>query len=318
MMELLLNDLSLHGQFPDVPSFRDAVHRVMSLRQMAGNFGRELHCHRSVLNSQLNATTSLHDAVQMFSQNEKRAILQWLTRHGPFWEDAPEHSPDHWIECGDEIVTDTAVGEAGYCATIGIDRGVVSFAPSRWKFSPIIARVVSQTATDIDVNIPNFWQPPELEAALRASEPPVASWGHLASVCRARFQRLTFSTDCFSYLDGQPFAPGVATRILTRLDVLDRLMGFVDASGQRTVDGHRLYQDHFTGDKAWFSDSSESEKREFERELTFSNPQPAGGSLFCTWHGKVNNPPFRIHFAWPEGLGFPLYVVYIGLKITRR
>ena len=313
-MELLLNDLSLHGQFRNIPEFQVAIRQVMSLRQLASYWGRELYPQRNILNGQVTPSTSLHDALQMFPQNEKRSILQWLTRFGPFWDDSAEHGPDHWIECGDEIVTETALGEAAYSLSSGIRRDLVSFAPSRWEYSPIKVRIAADTETDVKVL--NFWQAQELEAALREAEPPITSWAQLESVSRNTFRLLTFSPDCFRYLDGQPFAPGCADRIRIRLAVLDQLVGSVDASGQRTVYGHQLYQSHFTGDRAWFSDSSNSEKQEFEKELTF--PGPDGGTVFCTWHGKINNPPYRIHFSWPEQLGAPLYVAYIGLKITRR
>lgn len=315
-MDLLLNDLSLHEQFPDVAPFREAIRCVMVLRKTAANYGRELHVHRNILNSRINATTSLHEALQTLPQSEKRSILQWMTRQGPFWEDAAEHAPDVWMWWNDDIVTDTAVGEAAYCAIVGVDRRLVSFIPSDWAFSPITVRIGSDAATDVIVL--NYWQPPELENVLREAEPPIASWARLDTVCRVRFQRLTFSTDCFGYLNGQPFAPGAAARILTRLAVLDQLMGTVDSAGQRTAEGNRIYQNHFTGDKGWFSDSSDSEKNEFRNELTFPHPEIVGRSLFCTWHGRVNHPPFRVHFAWPERPGAPLYVVFVGLKITRR
>ena len=196
----------------------------------------------------------------------------------------------------DNIVTDTAVGEAAYCATVGVDRRLVSFTPSDWTFSPITVRIGPDGATEVMVL--NYWQLPELENALQAAESPIASWARLDAACRAKFGRLTFATNCFGYLNGQPFAPGAAARILIRLNVLDQLMGAVDPAGQRTAEGNQIYRNHFTGDKAWFSDSSDSEKNEFRNELTFPHPKIAGRSLFCTWHGKVNHPPFRFHFAW--------------------
>ena len=195
-------------QFPDVTAFRAAIHRVMSLRQLAGSFGRELHSHRNIVNGYITPTTSLHDALQTLPQSEKRSLLQWLTRLGPFWEDIAEHGPDHWMDCGNEIVTETAVGEAAYCQFVGISRGLVSFIPSRWEHSPINVRVISDVVHEVAV--PNYWQALELEAALRDAEPPISSWAHLESVSRTTFGRLTFSSDSFRYLDGQPFAPGPA------------------------------------------------------------------------------------------------------------
>jgi hypothetical protein len=72
------------------------------------------------------------------------------------------------------------------------------------------------------------------------------------------------------------------------------------------------------GDNAWFSDSSEAEKNEFEESLTFPHPVEPGQTLFCTWHGKVKTQQIRIHFSWPVRWDTPLYILYVGPKITRR
>ena len=102
------------------------------------------------------------------------------------------------------------------------------------------------------------------------------------------------------------------------MTVLHDLKNCFDDRGQRTPEGHETYRKHFTGKKAWFSDSSDSEKADFRRDLTFSHPADAGETLFCTWHGKVKTPQLRIHFSWPVHAAEPLYVVYVGPKITRR
>ena len=289
---------------------------MVSMRRTAREHGREVHCSRNTLNRRINSSTSVFEALQTFTLDQKRNLLLWLTRQGPFWEDVPVHGPNEWLESGGEIVTETAAGEAAYCSTFGIDRRLVSLTPSAWNYSPIVVTLLSDVATAISID--NYRAPSELEAALRGLERPIVSWGQLEAAARVRFCRLSFSSGSFRPLDGQPFVPGAASRILSRMAVLDSLMGAVDDTGSRTLEGHRLYQDHCTGDKAGFSDSSATEKREFEKELTFPHPDGSGHSLFCTWHGKINHPPFRIHFAWPEQAGAPLYVVYIGLKITRQ
>ena len=315
-MDLLLNDLSLHGQFPDVPTFKLALDRVIAMRDIARRFSWELHAHRAIVNGRISATYSLFEALQAFPMNEKRALLGWLTKQGPFWEDAAEHGSDHWLQCVDEIVTDTAVGEAAYCSAVGIDRGLVSFQPSDWTYSPVVVQIGPSLVNE--VKVPNYWQPTDLEKTLQETPAPAASWNDLETLARIRFQSLAFATDCFGYLNGQPFAPGIVKRILSRLDVLDKLAGSVDESGRRKPEGDRLYQDHFTGDKAWFSDSSDTEKNEFRNQMMFPHPELPGTYLFCTWHGKINHPPFRIHFEWPGRPGNLLYVAYVGLKITRR
>lgn len=92
--------------------------------------------------------------------------------------------------------------------------------------------------------------------------------GHLGRRCTG----LSFAEDCFAPLSGVPFARSAATRFVALLDILDRLARAFDETGIRSAEGHRIVRDFFTGDRALFTDSSVTEKREFRRELTFSDP----------------------------------------------
>jgi len=83
-VELLVNDLSLHGQFQDLASFRAAIGRLMAIRQIARRFGRALHCHRSFAQAPVTPTMTMPQAVQALTLEERRALLQWLNQHGPF------------------------------------------------------------------------------------------------------------------------------------------------------------------------------------------------------------------------------------------
>ena len=311
-MDLILNDLSIHQQFHDLTLFRQAIHRLMGLRQIALGFRRDLYCHRGTVNRLINPTTSVFQGLQSFSREQKLALLVWLGRQGPFWEDALEHDPNEVFECQDDIVTDTGVGEAAYRNTIGMDCRMVSLVPSVWDYAPIVVKWLADSTTEIQVH--NYWDSPELEAALKLAESPIETWEQLETASRLRFDRLVFVSDSFHDLYGRPFAPGAAQRILTRLETLNRLMCEVDESGHWTPEGQRLYENHFTGERARFSDSSETEKHTFRQKLTFRDPD--GNPLFCPWHGKVNHPPFRIHFSWPILPGGRLYIVYLGWKIT--
>ena len=310
-MELMLNERSIEGQFYNPSMMLEAIGRIMTMRNIARRFGREVYCHRSALHRNAKPGTPL---VQMLSREQQSATILWLTRHGPFWEDAPRHDPNEWFECNGEPVTEAGLAEAAYCSTTGMDRRMVSLIPSTWEYSPIRVTWRRDDTTSTDIDLGNYWDPPALEADLRQADPAIESWSQLETVSRQRFQRLKFTANSFRYLDGQPFAPGAAARILSRLDVLDRLW----AAGLGSSEGQRLYENHFTGDKAWFSDSSDTEKRKFRREFTFPSPNPNESHMFCTWHGKVNTPPYRIHFSWPVPPGGQLHVVYVGWKISLK
>lgn len=257
-------------------------------------------------------------AIQRLGQAEKSALMQWLTRHGPFWEDERVHGPDDYLECNDQVVTDTAIGEVAFRCFQGTDYRLVSLIPSSWEHTPLAVRWLLAGGDDRVINVANHVMLEDLEVALRSAPDPIASWDQLALVSQARFLNLNFSASAFDPLRGLPLVPGAVQRIIERLDVLERLKCCFDQYGERTPEGHRLYQEHFTGDKAWFSDSSDIEKNNFRSEMTFKHPEIEGVTLFCTMHGKVKTPQIRIHFSWPMRADIPLYVVYVGPKITKR
>ena len=80
ILELLVNDLSISGQFQDIASFRDAIARVMCMREIARQFGRELYCHRNMCHAQVTNTLVMPQAIQHLSQVQKSALMQWITR----------------------------------------------------------------------------------------------------------------------------------------------------------------------------------------------------------------------------------------------
>ena len=182
----------------------------------------------------------------------------------------------------------------------------------------VVWRREAENLEDRRAEVDNWRDADALEDGLRDSTPPVRSWNALREASENRFENLTFAANCFEPLDGIPFAKSVADQFIVRLDILNRLAGAFDADGARTTDGQWIYQNHFTGDKALFSDSSDTEKRQFRRELTFPHPDSSGKSLFCPWHGKVSHMVLRLHFSWPIRAGERVYVVYAGPKITKR
>lgn len=320
-MDLLVNDLSVHEQFSGVGNFREALSRLMTMRMAARRFGREVQCHRALLNAKPVFGMSMRQAIgRLEKESERRAAMIWLTRGGPFWDDMRQHGRDEWLECAAEVVTDTAVGEAAFRTLHGIESGLISLSPSNWNFQPLEAiwRRETEELEDRKTTLQNWWCTKTLEDGLRARTLPIGSWSDLSAAAARRYVNLTFTENCFSPLMGIPFAKSGAERFLVLLDILDRLARAFENDQTRSAEGHRIYRDHFTGDRALFSDSSDSEKRDFCQQLTFAHPEDQGETLFCTWHGKVSRLTLRLHFSWPIKAGKPVYVVYAGPKITKR
>ena len=160
----------------------------------------ELQCHRNVANAQVTRDSTMREAApRALDKNKLRAFMGWLDRHGPFWEDIREHHGDDWLEYDDEIVTDTAVGEAAYCLFHGIDRALVSMNPSSWLTSPLTVNWHDNGRLR-SVEVLNYWDPDEVEAALESIPVPLGSWKDLEVVARTRCPDLTFANDSFDPL----------------------------------------------------------------------------------------------------------------------
>lgn len=288
------------------------------MRQIIKKFGHELCCHRNVVNAQVMKEISMYQVVQKLSKEEIRGLMPWLTKQGPFWEDFREHCSNDYMECNKEVITDTVLGEAAYCRFQGIDRPLLSLSPSSWELTPIpvIWSLDDNEKRNIDVD--NYWTIEQLELVLQNAPTSITTWDHLAKISREQFINLTFSKDCFAPFRGVPFNEGSAQRLFALIKILERFKCCFDENGERTSEGHQIYQNHFTGRKAPFTDSSDSEKQEFKKELTFPHPEKKNETLLCSWHGKVKTPQLRIHFSWPVSANEPLYVVYVGPKITKR
>ena len=324
-MDLLFNDLSIHEQFHDLDSFHQALERLIKMRAAAKRFDREVYCNSNLVNTNPGRNFSMQQAVnRLQDKNKRRAIMLWLTKSS-FW-DAPEqrnHSENDLLECVNQdhqVVTDTAVGEAAFRMLDGSTCGIVSIKPSDWEFSPVnvIYRDGSGQSGGQSVDIDNFLDLSTLKSNLQDAEPLIRSWSALKNTALSQFSRLTFAEDCFEPLAKLPFAQSSAKTLVARLDVLSQLADARDKDGVQSIEGQQIYENYFTGENALFSDSSDQEKQRFREKLTFPHPERPDHQLFCPYHGKEKHSQLRLHFSWPIQPGQPVYVVYIGPKLTKK
>lgn len=67
---------------------------------------------------------------QCFGRNQLVEVMVWISKSGSFWDDQREHSRGEYLECRDELVTDSAVGEAATLLIHGA-RSVVRGLPKK-------------------------------------------------------------------------------------------------------------------------------------------------------------------------------------------
>lgn len=316
-VELFFNECSLHGQFSDIQALVAALDTLMMMRQVARKYNRELCCHRSCQQAAVTHQLSLPQAIQQIDKNKARVLMGWFSKTGPYWEDYREHPDSEFFECNGEVVTDTAIGECAYMLFSYKDAQLTSVSPSNWSDSPIVVTWHKNDKNIVSKPIINHASFETLEVMLKKADRPLQSWDELALRSKQRFENLHFTDETFKPLKGTPFVLAAAKSLFDLLEVLSLFKTEHKLGSDRTQEGHELYQTYFHGQQAWFTDSSDSEKLDFKKEMTFIHPKDSSQKIFAPFHGKVQTPQMRIHFTWPINADDKVYILYIGEKITK-
>lgn len=317
-MEFFVNELSLHGQYSDLAAFLAVIKEVLQCRDFAQQQNHPLYCLRNITQRPVIADISFKEAVRRINnQGITRIITSWLDKHGPFWDDTRLHDGSLWFEYeSGQIATDSSLGEVAFRQTKNQRVATLSFQPSKFTYSPIeIIWRRSSPEDDLKIEIRNCWETSAFKQQCLINRSPVASWTELITRSKADFEQLTFLDCVFDALDGQPFSLTIADRVAELLSILNKLKQCFDDRGVMTSEGHTLMQNFFQGDRALFTDESESNKQRFRKELTFLDQD--GDQIFCPYHGKISYRVFRIHFSWPIRHDEKVYIAYIGPKITK-
>ena len=319
-MDLIFNDLSIHGQFYDVQEFGKSIGTIQAMRSIAKRHELDIHCNRGVLSAEPISGIPISQAVAGFSREKQRSIMSWLTNSGPFWDDLRKHGSDDYLDCRGEVVTDSGVGEAAFRTLSGTKCTLVSCVPSNWDYAPVevVFRKTEDEVANLTAMLLNWRSKSDCEEGFAEEEPPVSTWKELESKCSRQFSRLHFAEDAFAKLSSRPFVKSAAGRLFFLLGVIDQRAREFELTGVPTKEAHRIERNFFSGANALFTDSSETEKREFQDQLTFPHPAKPQQSIFCPWHGKERRLTLRIHFSWPIRHDEPVYIVHVGPKITKR
>lgn len=299
-MEFVFNDLSFHGQFATAADAQAALRQLLSLRTLIAKHGLVLRSSQGLLERQLTVAATVRSVINAWRDPALRqSIIIWMTKDGPFWDRQRLHGPDDYFECRGQVVTEHGLAEAAMAASVGQPRELISTSPSAWEETPLHVDWHETGAHPLAIQLWNSWKPDALSVRLSLHQAPLASWADLLNWTRRTCEHLTLASNVIEPLARHPFHPGAVERLQVLLKVLDELKASIGADGKMSEGGMRLREEHFVGDKAWFTDSSDAEKVDFKSDLTFKHPGRTDDTLFCPWHGKVKIDQLRIHFSYP-------------------
>lgn len=317
-MTWFVNDLSLAGQYPTSEAFVGDLKQFLALRNRSPLLASRLFCSRTICYRPVSQNHDFQHAVM--GSGDKlltNLVLNWITKAGPFWEEQRQPVTDDYFHCHQTEVTEFGLGEAARRKLGGASTNSISFPGAGFDYSPlpVIQGLLEEPISTIEVE--NQWKWEDVQRAVEAAMPPIINWEQMLTEARGRFDHLDLVADCGDPLKSEPFSQYVVERVFELLKVLNEYISCMAESCAPTERNHELIAQHFTGEKSWFSDESTSNKQDFKNKLEFADPAQPGDKIFCPWHGKINTPPYRIHFEWPPRPKAKLRVFYIGPKITK-
>lgn len=317
-MTCYVNDLSLCGQYSDAATFLEDLAELMRMRSKESTLEQRLFCSRTLHTRPVTQNMNFRQAVESMRKHILvPLVLTWLTKNGPFWDDVRVPNDDDYFESNGQDVTNYGLGEAARRLLVGFQASSFSFASGGFDYSPIdIVHGLPESPLDT-VSVPNFWDTYALYIDALAVVPAPVNWKQMLELAQSRYDKLIFSANSIDKLLREPFSQRVVEQIFIRLEVLQRFMACRHENGHYTEKNHELIAQHFTGEKAWFTDESETNKKEFKEDLSFPDTEHSGHRVFCSWHGKIKSPQYRIHFEWPVDARPKLRIFYIGPKITK-
>ncbi|MBO1923776.1 hypothetical protein [Thiomicrorhabdus sp. 6S3-12] len=319
-MEVILNDLSLEIYGRDFSSLINDLLDLVLFNTQAKKLGSPLKCHRNVRNLFVADNKSLIDVIgKNASKDQRQKIFTWLDRSGPFWCESREENPDDYFELNGQDVTNRGLGE---CARKQIiDKPVASYSLGQEKVFRVNTLCVQHGLPEEILGlyeIQNYYEFESLKARLHSLLPPPQNWKDLISYSKAQFELLVFSDELLGQIEQLPFSDCVAERFLELCKKLEEIIQSRDEKQQFSSSTHQLIEQHFHGDKAWFSDESDQDKIDFVNQLKFKNAYTGEKESF-SYHGKIKTPQIRVYFDWPLTPAMKqIQIVYFGPKITKH
>ena len=317
-MAWFVNDLSLAGQYSTSEDFVKDLKQFLALRNRLPLLASRLFCSRTICYRAVSPNHNFQQAVR--SSGDKlltSLVLNWLTKAGPFWEEQRQPVADDYFHYQETEVTELGLGEVARRQLGGVFANSVSFPAAGFDYSPlpVIQGLLEEPISTVEVT--NQWKWDDVQRAVEAAMPPIINWEQMLTEARRRFGYLDLVAACGNPLNPEPFSHDVVERVFELLQVLNEYISCMAQTGAPTERNHELMAQHFSGGKSWFSDESTSNKRDFKKQLEFSDPAEPGKKVFCPWHGKIKTPQYRIHFEWPPRTKEKLRIFYIGPKITK-
>ena len=316
-MDFFFNELSIHNQFQSQDDFLAAVIQFRGYREAVTGAGFRFYIHRRILERPVFGQNFRKGIQKFCNRQQVQTLMNWLSKSGVFLPDDACAAPDDRFLCHrseesgrrNDDVTGSALAECAFRMSLGENGCAISLEQSEYHWSPLKIFFLQSDAPTEEIFIENDYSLILLRQRLDGLLPPIASWPVLLERIN-QLPKVSIEAGVEDILLKNPFTANVAKGLYECATALSEM-----ATAETLGQFNELFAKYATGEKARFSDSSASEKRDFKFALTFTVD---GRERLCPYHGKVKMQQYRMHLVERPAFGRPARIVYIGPKLTRR
>lgn len=317
-MSFIANDLSITFGFDNhqelVKAFDDLIKILISNQKYRSSF----YITNTFSYNKVDEENTVRDVIlKLNKSNTKSLILSWLDKSRLFWNDSRVANQDDYFEFNKMDVTNQGIGECSRRSLIKIPIFSFSFGSNFCENKLHVQHGLAEDILNI-IELDNIWRLEDFKETVQKSRGEPKSWNDVITFAKDDFKSLRFSEKLIEQISIQPFHLGIARRFFDLSKALEEIITSRDAQKNFTDKTIELVTKYFHGDKAWFTDETENDKRDFKNELKFYPPSSDSLKSY-SFHGKIKIEQIRIYIEWPLKPEHEFIdIVYFGPKITKK
>lgn len=304
-MDCIFNDLSFCEVVNSKQEFLCAFADIENFYKIGNQYNHSVYIHVQSLYSTAICGLDFRSAVNSFCDKEKKRKI-FILLHATVLS-LPENTaiPDGCsFFYNEQEIPHTGLSESAFRIFMEEKSHSFGLCCPNYDFSILPVEIKSGSERDI-VEVPNVSNIDTFKGALAAAEPEAQSWDEVLNRAR-RLPHIQIEDSAVKALARESFEVSLGKSVLR---VLQAIEDIASSSGDSY---HELTRKYCHGDRAIFSDESETRIATLRDKLFF---WVSGERQLCSFHGKIRHRDFRIHMDKQPIPDSIVHIVHIGYKI---
>jgi hypothetical protein len=308
MPVFIFNDRSLNQYYNDFDLFKQNMREFLQFYKLVSvKHSHKIYIFRNEFFSISVCNDSFRNVInntRYFSSEQKRQFLVILDKGQPYLPDESAIPREMAFSYNNEAIPNTGLAESAYLRYMDESAPLYSISNSEFQSNILKVRMFQNSSLLKEQDVVNYFSIAELEQWAKDLQQPLISWKDVFDYIAMHFNWLELTEDVKKSLKKETFDAIICGGIIQRLDIINRMPGTQSEDEYQELDNK-----YWHGDRALFSDESESRKNDLKDKLTFL---VNGKKTLCSYHGKISHKAFRIYMSSKPKLREKVYIVYIG------